>query len=314
MRYREARSRALFRALDDDPDVLLLGGMVALPYNPDDGLLDAYGDRIVWPPISEFAVSGMAVGAAMAGLRPLVAVGNASFMFYGWAPIVNEAANARYLSAGRSPAPAVWHVMAGARRAGGAQHEHTPQAMLQNIPGLRIYAPGTPADVDSAFHAALTGADPSVIVDHVLLAEYEGEVPERPEADAHGARLVRAGDDVLLVAYGLMTQRALEAAAALEEQGVGAAVLNLRTLAPMPVADVLEHAGRHARVALVYESRLPASPARLLAACIAERLPPRALRLICTGPAPSPVATHLLDELVPTSARIAREVGELCGR
>jgi pyruvate/2-oxoglutarate/acetoin dehydrogenase E1 component len=313
MRYREARTRALFRALDADPDILLLGGMIALPYNPDDGLLERYADRVMWPPISEFAIAGMAIGAAMAGMRPLVAVGNAGFLFYGWAPVVNEAPNVRYLSGGLVSAPVVWHVMAGARRAGGAQHEHTPQAMLQSVAGLRIYAPGTPADVDAALHAALTGADPSVLIDHVLLAEHAGEIAPEPDPDPDRPELLRRGEDVLLIAYSLMTQRALEAADELDARGCRASVLNLRVIAPMPVRDVLEHAGRHERVVLVDEAHLPGSPASLLAARIAEELPRARPRIVCTHHAPSPAAPHLLDEISPTTQRIVEAAQALCG-
>ena len=135
---------------------------------------DRFGEppRIILmrPRSSTSATAATAIGAAIAGLRTLVPISTSSFMFYGWAPLVNEAPNVRYLSGGEASAPAVFHMMAGARRGGGAQHEHTPQAMLQNVPGLRVLAPATPAAVDGAFHAALTGEDPTVIVDHVRLA------------------------------------------------------------------------------------------------------------------------------------------------
>src|SRR2546430_4204434 len=240
--YHEARSRALFRELDANPEVFVLGGSVSLPFNPDDGLAERYGDRIVWPPISEFATAGIAVGAAMGGLRPLVAVSTASFIFYGWAPVVAEAPNIRYLTGGSTKAPVVFHLMAGSRRGGGAQHEHTPQAMLQNVPGLRVLAPGTPADVDAAFHMALTGADPTVIVDHVLLAQCEGPVDPTPAGLV--PTLVRDGYDALIVSYSVMLQRGLAAAAALEAEGIGVAVLDVPCLHPLPVEEVLDTVAR----------------------------------------------------------------------
>jgi pyruvate/2-oxoglutarate/acetoin dehydrogenase E1 component len=163
-------------------------------------------------------------------------------MFNGWAPITNEAPTIRYLSGGKVVAPAVYHIFAGARRYGGVQHEVTPQAMLQNVPGLRLYAPGTPADIDTSLHTALNGADPVVIVDHPLLSEARGVMPVDPSAMA-GAELVRTGGDVLLIGYSLMTQRALAAADALDREGVSASVLNLRVLAPSPIQDVLEAPG-----------------------------------------------------------------------
>lgn len=308
--YSEARIRALCRELDENPELVVFGGYFAHPFMTEPTMLDRYPDRILWPPISEFAVAGLAVGAAMEGMRPLVAVGTSSFMFYGWAPITNEAPAVRYLSGGKVSAPAVYHIFAGSRRYGGVQHEHTPQAMLQNIPGLRLYAPGTPADIDSAFHAALTGSDPVVIVDHPLLAQARGLVPADPGAVA-GAQLLREGEDVLLIAYSLMTQRALAAAEALEREGVSASVLNLRTLAPAPTQDVLAAASEHRALVFIDESRAAGSPASLLMARTFEALPGRRARLVCSADAPSPFSAELLDEVVPTVERIASETLEL---
>ena len=307
--YHEARSRALFRELDANPEVFVLGGSVSLPFNPDDGLAERYGDRIIWPPISEFATAGIGVGAAMAGLRPLVAVSTASFIFYGWAPVVAEAPNIRYLTGGRTHAPVVFHVMAGSRRGGGAQHEHTPQAMLQNVPGLRVLAPGTPADVDAAFHAALTGADPTVIVDHVLLAPCEGPVGPTPARLA--LSLIRDGYDALIVSYSVMLQRGLAAAAGLEAEGIGVAVLDVPCLHPLPVEEVLDTVARHGRVVFVDESRGPGSPASyMMARALEDGLRFRAA-LVCSADAPAPFAPHLLDQVVPTQERIAEAVRRL---
>jgi pyruvate dehydrogenase E1 component beta subunit len=304
--YQEARSRALFRELDANADLFLLGGAISLPFNADDRLAERYGDRIVWPPISEFATAGIGVGAAMAGLRPLVAVSTASFIFYGWAPVVAEAPNVRYLTGGRTKAPVVFHVMAGSRRGGAAQHEHTPQAMLKNVPGLRVLAPGTPADVDAAFHAALTGEDPTVIVDHVLLAGAEGPVDPAPGSLAPA--LVREGEDALIVSYSLMLQRGLAAAAALEREGVRVAVLDVPCLHPLPVDEVLDVVARHARVVFADESRGPGSPASyMMARALEDGLRCRAA-LVCSAEAPAPFAPHLLDEVVPTEERIAGAV------
>jgi pyruvate dehydrogenase E1 component beta subunit len=309
MTYGEARSRALFRELDANADVFLLGGAVSLPFNQDDGLARRYGDRIVWPPISEFATAGIGVGAAMAGLRPLVAVSTSSFIFYGWAPLVAEAPNVRYLTGGQTTAPVVFHVMAGSRRGGAAQHEHTPQAMLQNVPGLRVLAPGTPAGVDAAFHAALTGADPTVIVDHVLLAAAEGPVGPTPASLAPA--LVRDGRDALVVSYSLMLQRGLAAAATLEDEGLGVAVMDVPCLHPLPVEDVLEEAARHRCVIFVDESRGPGSPASYMMARVLEDGLRCRAALVCSAEAPAPFAPHLLDEIVPTEERIARAVRRL---
>jgi pyruvate dehydrogenase E1 component beta subunit len=308
--YSEARIRALCRELDSNPDLVVFGGYFSHPFIPEQSVIERYPDRVLWPPISEFAVSGLAVGAAMEGMRPLVAVGTSSFMFYGWAPITNEAPGIRYLSGGKVAAPAVYHIFAGARRNGGVQHEVTPQAMLQNVPGLRLYSPGAPADIDAALHAAVNGSDPVVIVDHPLLSDARGRVPAEPAAIT-GAELVRTGGDVLLIAYSLMTQRALAAAEVLEREGVSASVLNLRVLAPAPIQDVLAAAREHRATVFIDESRAAGSPASLLMARVFEALSGHQARLVCSSDAPSPFSAELLDQVVPTVERIVHETLEL---
>lgn len=308
--YHEARTRAIARELGANPRALVIGHSLSLPFNPDDGLPALFPEQVLLPPYSEFAVSAAAVGAAIGGLRPLVALSTASFMFYAWPAIVNEAPLVRYVSGGLTQAPVAFHVHGGSRRAGGPQHEHTPQSMLQNAPGIRVLAPGTPADIDAALHAALTGADPTVIVDHILLADARGPVPDTPAEQPQPAFL-SAGRDALLVASSLMTQRSLEAARALSEDGFGIGVLNLPVVAPAPVERVIEAARNVDAVMFVEESRGAGSPGSFLMASLAQRRPGLRMSLLCSAPAPAPFAPHLLDRIVPTTPRIADAVREL---
>jgi pyruvate dehydrogenase E1 component beta subunit len=312
--YWQARADAVTRAIEDDPSVVMVGGYFSAPFNPPDGLLERHADRIVWPPISELAQCGIGVGAAMAGLRPLVPLNTSSFMFYGWPAVVNEAPNVRYLSGGHVSAPVVFHALTGARRSGGPQHEHTPHAMLQNVAGLHVYTPATPADVDGLLHAAFHGDDPVFIADHVLLAHVTGPVPERPDDRLGRADLLREGDDVLMVAYSLMTQRSLAAADVLADHGIRASVLNLRTIVPLPLDDVRRAVAGHPATVFVDEAHGPGSPAAHLMARVTEAAPGTRARLMCTRDAPSPCAPTLLDEVVPTVDRIATEAAELVGR
>jgi pyruvate/2-oxoglutarate/acetoin dehydrogenase E1 component len=301
--YHEARARALRRELDANPSLLVLGGSVSLPFNPSDGLLASHPEQLLAPPISEFATCAAGVGAAIAGLRTLVPISTASFMFYGWAPIVNEAANVRYLSGGGASAPVAFHVMAGSRRGGGAQHEHTAQAMLQNVPGLRVIAPGTPAGVDAAFHEALTGADPTVIVDHIQLSGYLG--PVGPALDIGAPRLQREGADAMIVSYSLMLQHSLAAAEILAAEGARVAVLDVPTLNPLPVAELLDATAGQRLIAFVDESRTAGSPATHMLSRVAQARPGTRTRLICTLDAPPAFATELLDRILPGPDRIA---------
>jgi pyruvate/2-oxoglutarate/acetoin dehydrogenase E1 component len=310
--YHDARARAVRRALDTDPELLLIGSDIAYPFNPEFGLQEDYAERIMVPPISEFASLAAGVGAAIAGQRVLLPITTSSFAFHGWAAIVQEAANVRFLSAGQSTAPLTIHLQSGARRSGGAQHEHTPQSMLQNVPGLRIYQPGTPAEIDAVFAAALNAEDPTLIFDHVLLIDSVGDVDPVP-ANPDTPYFVRHGSDVLIVASGLMVQRALQAAAVLETDGVSVAVLSNPLISPAPDEAVLAAAQRFERVMFVDESRGPASPASYLMARMLEAGCTARVRLVCTGFAPSPFALALLDSLVPTIERIATSARALVG-
>jgi pyruvate/2-oxoglutarate/acetoin dehydrogenase E1 component len=182
--------------------------------------------------------------------------------------------------------------------------------MLQNVPGLRVHVPATPADIDAAIHAALTGPDPTVIVDHVLLGEIVGPVPERP-AGPPAPSLLREGGDVLAVAAGAMTWRALAAAGELAAEGTEVSVLNLATLTPLPLDLVAELAAAHAAVVFIEESRRAGSPASALMAGLLERGVRTPARLVCTADVPAPFATDLLDAVVPTTGRIAAAIRDL---
>jgi pyruvate/2-oxoglutarate/acetoin dehydrogenase E1 component len=296
--YHEARARAVRRALDENPELILIGSDIAFPFNPEFGLIDDYADRVLLPPISEFSNIAAGVGAAVAGQRVLLPVGTASFMFHGWAAVVQEAANVRYLSGGQSSAPITIHMQSGARRSGAAQHEHTPQAMLQNIPGLRLYQPGTPAEIDAILHASLTANDPCLIFDQIHLIDSEGEVGDEP-ADANQPTVLREGGDVLVVAAGLMVQRTLSAAERLQGD-IDVQVLSKPQISPAPVDTVREIAAGFDTVLFVDECRAPGSPSSYLMSCLLESGTDATVRQLCTEFAPSPFGLAMLDAVVPT--------------
>jgi len=246
-------------------------------------------------------VLGAAVGAACAGLRPCVFAGTSTFTYYGWSTLVNEAPHVRYVSGGAVTAPVVVHMQAGARRAGGVQHEHTPQAMLHNQPGLVVYAPATPQAMYDCVCAALTGDDPTVIIDHVLLGEVNGPLVEAEQPAVSAIEVLRDGDDGLIVSSSLLTQRAVQAAERLAADGAKLSVANVNRLAPSPVDELIALAREQPFVLFVDESRAPGSTSTHLMARAAETLGGTvALRLLASGDAPFPFSPALLDELVPT--------------
>src|SRR3989338_4088563 len=128
-------------------------------------IANSFPDRVISPPISELAICGVAIGGAMAGLRPIVDLITASFAFEAWPQIVNEAANAFYMSGGQTRAPVVFHVLHGIRGAGAAQHSHSPQAMLWNCPGLEIVLPSSPGDVKGLLKTAVRSPNPTIFID-----------------------------------------------------------------------------------------------------------------------------------------------------
>lgn len=302
----------MFRELDANPDLLLIGGVVTQPVPgvPETPVGEKYPDQVIWVPVSEFAAMSMGTGAAMGGLRTLVPIGTASFVFYGWPVVTLEAPNVRYKSGGTVCAPVTFYMTTGHGRLTGPSHEHTPEVMLQNIPGLRVYAPGTPAEVDAVLHKALTCNDPTVIADHVHLGKIEGAVPDSP-LDPDAPQVVRDGSDVVVVARSFMLHHALQAAAAVEHEGVSVAVLSTPLINPAPIDEILEKLSAFERIVFVDESRAAGSVAsHLMARALDADLRFRG-KLVCTLPAPSPFAKHLSDAIVPTPDRIGRAIREL---
>jgi pyruvate/2-oxoglutarate/acetoin dehydrogenase E1 component len=177
--------------------------------------------------------------------------------------------------------------------------------MLQNVPGRVIYTPATPQSIYDAVRSALTGDDPVVIADHVLLGEVTGPLDEDGPVPIDPVETLRAGADGLVVATSLMSQRALDAADQLARQGgPSLSVVNITTIAPSPWRDVAALVAAHPFCVFVDESRGPGSPASYLLARAAEAVPGARLRLLCTADAPSPFSTELLDEVVPTVEQI----------
>src|SRR6516165_8842059 len=227
MTYAEALALGLTECLDKDPRVILInagfGGLT--PHRNSYAVLrQKYADRITDAPIAELGYCGIAVGAAMTGLRPIVALSTAAFSFEAWPQIVNEAAVACYGSAGQVTAPVVFHMLTGIRGAGAVQHSHAPQAMFCNAPGLQVVAPGSPADARGLMRTvALVSNNPTIFIDHQRLQGIKGEVDEAaPPIPLGVAEVKRQGTDVTIVAVSIMVPRALEAAQILAQQGISA--------------------------------------------------------------------------------------------
>ncbi len=320
--YAQAIAEALGEILAEDENVTLIGaGFTGL--SPSGAALnpvrEKYAARIKYPPIAELAYCGIGIGAAMAGLRPIVSMGTASFSYEAIPQIVNEAAIACSNSGGLTTAPIVFQMLYGVRGAGAVQHSGSPQPWYWNTPGLQVAMPATPADVKGLLRwAALRSRNPTVFLDHQLLMEVEGPVPEGPVDVPFGqAAIARAGADATIVATSIQVGRALEAAEALARDGIDCEVVNVRTLQPLDKATILDSVRKTGRVVVTDESHDHCGVAAGLAAIIADeafealRAP---VKRVALPPVPIPYAESMEEFVTPTPQRIAAAVRQVVGR
>ncbi len=318
--YAEAIVEALYEVMEADERVNLIGSYF-LGLSPRRFLLDRlrtdFGSRVIDPPISEVGFCGLGVGAATAGLRPIVDVATASFIFNGWSIVVNEAANAHYMTGGQTRVPVVFHILHGLRGGGAAQHSHSPQAMLWNTPGLEIMLPSSPKDVKGLIKTAVRSDNPTVFVDHVRLFEVRGEVPDGDYAIPFGqAEIKRAGKDVTIVATSFMVQRALRAAEELAKQGIDAEVVDPRTLVPLDKEAILTSVGKTGRLVIVDECHKSCGVAAEIAAIVAEEAFSALkgpIKRVATADVPIPFSPRLEALIDPTEDKIVAAAQELAG-
>jgi acetoin:2,6-dichlorophenolindophenol oxidoreductase subunit beta len=311
--YAEAVAEALSESLDEDPRVILIGGGF-VGQGPAEALMEEvrrkHGARMRRPPIAELAYCGVGIGAAMVGMRPLIALGTGTFSYEAIPQIVNEAAIACSNSGGQTRVPVTFHMNYGIRGAGGVQHSGTPQPWYWNTPGLQVAMPGSPADVKGLLRwAALRSQNPTVFMSHLGLLDLVGPVPEGPHEIPFGqAAVEREGTDVTIVATGIQVPRALEAAETLaREDDIAAEVVNPRTPQPLDLPTILTSVRKTGRVVVTDESHDHCGIAAGLAALIADEGFPalRApIKRVSIPPVPIPYAQPLEDYITPLSARI----------
>lgn len=271
-----------------------------------------YPDRVSSMPISELGACGLGIGAAMAGLRPIVDVGNGSFVFEAWPQIVNEAANALYMSGGQTQIPVVFHMSHGLRGGGGAQHSHSPQAMFWNSPGLEIVLPASPRDVRGLLKSAVNSNNPTVFIDHRALSSIRGPVPEEDEAIPFGqADVKRVGKDVTVIATSFMVQRSLTVAEGLAGEGIDVEVVDPRTLVPLDFETMMASVEKTGRVVIVDECHQSCGVAAELSARIVETGFDKlkaGIQRVNTLDVPVPYSEPLEEYISPSESRIAEAI------
>ncbi len=319
--YREALREAHREALQRDPHVFLMGedvGRYGGSYAVSKGLLEEFGEaRIRDTPLSELGFVGAGVGAALGGARPIVEVMTVNFSLLALDPIVNSAALLRHMSGGQFGVPLVIRMATGAGRQLAAQHSHSLENWYAHVPGLRVLAPATVEDARGMLGSALQDPDPVLIFEHAQIYNLEGELPEPWSTDIAHAALRREGRDLSILTYGGCLPKVLEAARALEAEGISAEVLDLRVLRPLDDAAIAATVRKTRRVLVVDEGWRSGSLAGELIARVAEAsfyeldAPPAR---VCSEEVPIPYAKHLEEAALPQPAKIVAAAKRLLGR
>jgi pyruvate dehydrogenase E1 component beta subunit len=246
--YREALNQALAEEMERDETVFLMGEEVAEydgAYKVSKGLLERFGDmRVVDSPISELGFTGLGVGAAMVGLRPVIEFMTFNFSILALDQVINSAAKMLYMSGGQIPVPIVFRGPTGAALQLSAQHSQACETWYVHSPGIKLVTPGTPADAKGLLKASIRDPDPVAFMEGELLYNIKGEVPDPEDGDfiipLGKAEVKQEGEDVSIITHGKMVNLAIQAARKLEKEEVAAEVVDLRTLRPLDVDAILE--------------------------------------------------------------------------
>jgi acetoin:2,6-dichlorophenolindophenol oxidoreductase subunit beta len=316
----EALREALEQEMARDPGVFIIGEDVAIGggFAVTRGLIDTFGEgRILDTPISEIGFTGLAIGSAMSGMRPVVEYQFGDFVFCAMDQIVNEAAKLRYMSAGQVKVPITFRLPVGANRRG-AQHAQCTESIFMNVPGLKIATPSTPCDAKGLLISAIRDDNPVLFYEHKLLYGFGGpkdrtlpgdpeEVLEAPYAIPFGKAVVRReGSHATLVANLLMLHRSLVAAEQLAiEEGITVEVIDPRTLAPLDIDTILQSVRKTGRLIVVEECQPTGGWGNEVIAGVCERLHGlTAVKRIGTSHTPIPYSESLENFVVPTVERI----------
>lgn len=313
LRYIQAVNAALRWSLEHVDDSIYFGEDVALPGGPfgaTKGLHKDFGSaRIFDTPITEQAFIGMALGAAMTGLRPIAEIMYVDFAFVAMDQIVNQIATTRYASEGRSAAPLVIRTQQGYSPGSCSQHSHSAEAYFAHTPGLRIGLPASPDDAYQMLRTAVVSDDPVVIMETRMLYPTKGTVRlDAPIEPMGGARTVRPGTDVTIVTWGSTVAASSAAANLLQEQGVSAEVIDLRWLSPLDIDTVLASVTKTGRLVVVHEANLTGGfgaeiAARCADAAFAWLEAP--IARVATPDVHFPAAPSLQESLLPSATSIA---------
>ena len=320
--YREAINQALFEEMHRDQSIIVFGEDVALyegSFKVTRGLLKAFGpERVFDTPISEAAIVGMATGMAMAGLRPVPELMTVNFAYLAMDQILNHLAVMRYMFGGQVTLPVTIRMPGGGGHQLGAQHSHGLEVHFVHTPGLKVVYPATPADAKGLLKAALRDHNPVIFLEHEVLYNLEGDVPQETQPATIGeAKVLREGRHVTIIGYGAMTHVALEAARALESEKIEAEVIDLRTLRPWDRRTVSDSVLRTHHAVVVEEPPPACGIGAEIAVGIYDSLFDQLdapVERVSGADAPMPYAKNLEQACIPHAADVVAAVKRALGR
>ena len=314
--YAQALNEALREEMRADPRVFLMGediGHHGGIFRVTKDLIEEFGaDRVRDTPISESSFVGIGIGAAMAGMRPVVELLFMDFALVAADQIVNQASKLRYMAGGTVSVPMVIRAQQGGGRGNGAQHSQSFESWFAQVPGLIVVAPSTPADAKGLLKSSIRAGNPVIFIEHKLLYNTKGEVPEGDYSIPIGkADIKRDGRDITIVSYSRTLLFALEAAETLSRQGIEVEVIDLRTIEPLDMDTILESIRGTSRLLVVHESHSNCGLGAEILARVNEQAPERLImpaRRLGAKHVPIPVAEPLENAVLPQPDDIVRAV------
>ena len=318
MTFRDALNEAIHEEMARDDRVFLIGEDVATHGGNlavTKGIAEAFPNRIRETPIAEAAIVGVAVGAALAGMRPVAEIMYIDFVTCAMDEVVNQAAKMRYMTGGQASVPMVLRLPCGLSRYTAAQHSQALESWFMHVPGLHVVVPSTPQDAIGLFRTAVREPDPVLFLEYKRLYSLEGDVSDTVEPIPLGvAEVKREGEDVTVVAVGPMVSKALEAGILLEDEGIDIEVVDPRCLSPLDVDTLAASARRTGRAVVCAEDALMAGCTAEIACAISERCfsdLSAPVRRLAALDVPMPFSAPLADKVVPSVEQIVETVKDV---
>jgi pyruvate/2-oxoglutarate/acetoin dehydrogenase E1 component len=320
MTYRQAIREALREAMTRDNRVFLMGediGRYGGCFNVTEGLLEEFGEeRVIDTPLSESGFTGAGIGAAVAGMRPIVEIMTVNFSLLAADQIINTAAVLQYMSGGQFNVPLVIRMATGGGKQLAAQHSRSLEGWYAHIPGLKILTPATLADARGMLWPALEDPDPVLIFENSTLYNFEDTPPINGAVDIERAKVLRRGSDITILSYGIGIHKSLEAAETLAEQGIEAEVIDLRILRPLDNRTIFTSVAHTHRVVIVDEGWRSGGVSAELSARITNELFYKLdspVERVCGAEVPAPYAKHLEQAALPQTEDIVQTIEQMGG-